>query len=215
MLTQGTIGPITTSTSISPGLQAPTRLGNLGDAIVSELHGRYYETSYRRALFSGSQQAASVTTAGVISSATSYTGLCLYNPIGNTFNAVINKVGVAFPVAPAAATIYGIQVGQSAVAPTASTAVTAGPKNLFINGASPTSGLYSAITFTLTASAVITHVLGFVGTVAAASTGQDAGIFDLEGGIIVPPGCFAAIYTSTVANTAGFLGSISWEEIPV
>ena len=51
MLTQNQVGPVATTASIAPGTLTPGRAGNLGDLIVSELHGRYYEQTYRRNVF--------------------------------------------------------------------------------------------------------------------------------------------------------------------
>lgn len=79
MLIQNQVGPIATTTSISPGLQTPSRAGQLGDTIVSELHGRYYETAYRRALFTGATQAV-LATATIAGLSTATTGVpVLYN----------------------------------------------------------------------------------------------------------------------------------------
>ena len=50
MLIQNQVGPVATTTSISAGLQAPARAGQLGDTVVSELHGRYYETKDRKSV---------------------------------------------------------------------------------------------------------------------------------------------------------------------
>jgi hypothetical protein len=85
-------------------------MGNLGDGIVSELHGRYYEQAYRRNLFNAANQAATTTTAAL---ATTYTGLCLSNPIGSGINIVLTKVGYAFTVAFPAAASIGLMCGYN------------------------------------------------------------------------------------------------------
>jgi hypothetical protein len=60
------------------------------------------------------------------------------------------------------------------------------------------------------------YTLGWVGTVAATSTGQTpTALVDLEGSIVIPPTGYACFYLSTVANTNGFFGSMAWEEVPV
>ena len=53
MLVQKQVGPLATTASITPGVQVNGRAGNMGEDIVSELHGRYYEGTYRRALETG------------------------------------------------------------------------------------------------------------------------------------------------------------------
>ena len=74
MLIQNQVGPVATTTSIAPGVQSPARAGQLGDTIVSELHGRYYETTYRRNHFLATNPTAVTTSAGIIASASAYTG---------------------------------------------------------------------------------------------------------------------------------------------
>jgi hypothetical protein len=213
MLIQNQVGPVATTTSISAGLQSPARAGQLGDMIVSELHGRYYETTYRRNSFLATSPSASVTSAGIVASGAAYTGLVLYNPVGNTNNLVVNKIGASFPVAPAAAITVGLTtIGVvSAVASTTA----ANTRNLFLGGAAPTAAAYSIATITYGTAATVAQVIGSVGTGAVTTFNLVNGVVDLEGGLVVPPGYAVSIYTSTAANTAGFVGSIQWEEVPV
>lgn len=213
MLIQNQVGPVATTTSISPGLQAPARAGQLGDMIVSELHGRYYETAYRRNMFLATSPSASVTSAGVIASGSAYTGLVVYNPVGNTNNVVLNKVMTSFPVAPAAVITTGLVIGG--IVSAAASVTAANTRNLFAGGSAPTALAYSVWTPTYSTAATVAHVLGTVGTGAVTTFNFLNNVIDMEGSVIVPPGYFVEIYTSTAANTAGFLGSIQWEEIPV
>jgi hypothetical protein len=63
---------------------------------------------------------------------------------------------------------------------------------------------------------IVTHV--FASGLTGAITTQEAvsgELTDLEGSIVIPPGGYAAIYTTTVSGTSGFFGSFQWEEIPV
>jgi len=213
MLIQNQVGPVATTTSISAGLQSPARAGQLGDTIVSELHGRYYETAYRRNLFLATSPAASVTSAGIVASAAAYTGLVLYNPVGNSNNLVLNKVGLSFPVTPAAAITYGLTTLGVVSAVATTTAATT--RNLFLGGSAPTALAYSVATITYSTAALPAHILGTVGTGAITVFGQIQGMYDLEGSLVIPPGYAASIYTSTASNTAGFWGSFQWEEVPI
>ena len=216
MLIQGQVGA--PAQTVSTGATPPIRQGQLGDVIVSELHGRYYEQTYRRNMFAGAISGATGVTAtalGVIT-ATAYTGLVLYNPPSSQVNCVLQKVGVAFPIAPAAATVVSLGQGFSALPPQTTTAVTV--KNNFINGPAPAASLYSVGTFGITTTAPVTttptHTLGYVGTLAATGFNLVQDFFDMEGSIIIPPTGFVCIYLSTVANTNGFFGSMAWEEVP-
>ena len=214
MLVQGQVGPIATTTSIGAGTLAPARLGQLGDTVVSELHGRYYETTYRRNSFLATSPSAVATSAGIVASAAAYTGLTVYNPVGNSNNVVINKVGAAFIVAPAAAIAYGLYVGGIVSATASLTA--ANTRNLFIGGTAPTALAYSVWTPTYSVAATVAHIFGTVGTTAAITgINFDNGVIDLEGSLVITPGYFVSVYTSTASGASGYLGSIQWEEIPV
>ena len=63
--------------------------------------------------------------------------------------------------------------------------------------------------------ATVAHVFGSVGTGAVTTFNFVNGLYDLEGSLVVTPGYAVSVYTSTAANTAGFLGAIQWEEIPI
>jgi hypothetical protein len=184
------------------------RIGNQNDLIVSELHGRYYEQTYRKNKFGGSI-VGQVTTVGV---ATAYTGLCLSNPNGSNVNLVIDKVGVAFLVAFTAAASIGIMTGTSISANVTHT-TPAVVRNKFIGAAAGSGLLDSAATLSATPVLDIVLMAGLTGAITTSTSGAD-GVFDLEGTIILPPGSFAAIYTSTASGTASMSASFSWEEVP-
>ena len=60
MLIQGQVGAPSNQASIAPGVTPPIRMGQLGDVVISELHGRYYESNYRQAVFSTFVNAVSI-----------------------------------------------------------------------------------------------------------------------------------------------------------
>ena len=184
------------------------RGGRNGDLIVSELNGRYYETTLAKEMFGGANQAGQVTTVGL---ATTYTGLCLSNPVGSGLNMPLYKVSAVFPVAPAAAVAVGIMLGYNATTNvTHTTPIT--PRSKFF-GTGPTGiGLLDGAC-TLPTAPFVDTLLGVVGTAAVTAEAEVVGIFaDFEGSIILPPGAYAAIYTSTASGAAGMLASMSWQE---
>lgn len=205
------VGPISSNPRLPAGAIVPARAGGLGENIVQELHGRYYETAYNKALFNAASQAAATTTVGL---ATTYTGLCLSNPVGSTVNVVINKVGYSFIVAFPAAAAVGLMCGYNSS--TNVTHTTPGtPRSNFFNNVTSAQALVDTAA-TLPTAPVVTHLFAS-GLTGAITTEPQAStdIVDLEGSIILPPGGYAAIYTSTVSGTSGFFGSFQWEEIPV
>jgi hypothetical protein len=207
MLIQNQVGPIATTQSISPGVLSPMRSGNLGDAIVSELHGRYYETTYRKAKFSGA--VAQVTTSAAL--ATTVTGLILTNPLGSTVNLVLSKFGYAFDVVSTGLAGIGLAYGyNSSTAVTQTTPIT--PKNNFVGGPSGQGLLASAAT--VPTASTLQYIFDATATVAI-STIMIHGLVDLEGSIILPPGAYVQTYTTVASGTSGGYFSFAWEEVPV
>jgi hypothetical protein len=210
MIIQGQVGPLASSSSISAGQQTIVRQGNMGDLIASELHGRYYEAAYRKSMFAAANPSAVTTTVGV---ATTYVGICLSNPISSTVNLVLNKVGYAFLVAFPAASTVGLMTGyNSGTNVTHTTPLT--PKSLFTGQAAGVGLVDSSAT--LPTAPTLTHVFaaGLTGAITTSEIAQSE-IVDLEGSIILPPGGYAAVFTSTVSGTSAFWGSMSWEEVPL
>lgn len=211
MLIQGQVGPVSTTSSVSAGTIAPGRQGNMGELIVSEVQPRYYEAAYRRALFNGANQVGTVTTVGL---ATTYTGLCLSNPVGSTVNLVLTKVGFAFLVAFAAGSAIGLMQGYNSG--TNVTHTTPGtPRSAFFGAGAVGVGLID-VACTFPTAPFVTHIFaaGLTGAITTAPMVPGT-LPDLEGGVILPPGAYAAIYTSTVSAAASLFGSMQWLEVPV
>lgn len=207
MLIQGQVGPIASSTSLAAGVQATARMDNLGGLAASQLLPRYYETTYRRQMYTIANQAGVTTSAALT---TTYVGLCIANPTTSTVNAVITKAGYAFTVAPAAAMVVGLMTGVGATITT--NLVTA--RNRFVGGVG--AQVLASTSLTLPGTPVLETVIGEVTTAAItqAPVGPSA-IIDLEGSLILPPGAFCAFYTSTASGASGFFGSFQWVEVPL
>jgi hypothetical protein len=217
MLIQNQVGPVATTTSISAGLQAPARAGQLGDTIVSELHGRYYETAYRRALFTAGVSTL-IATATTASPTTTITGAqVLYNPIGNTNNVVINKVSLGFALANLAGVVgiaTGINTG-TAISGTL-TATTATAKNVFLGGGSPTAASYASASITLPTAVTLVSILATTGSAATTAFAINPGtLYDFEGSIVLPPGGYATIWSNFVIPASSMLSTFTWEEVPI
>jgi hypothetical protein len=193
------------------GQQPNIRLGRNGEVIKSDHQPRFSEANYRGQIFSGCTQAASVTT---VAFATTYVGLCLSNPSGSGKNIHLINVGYSFPVAPAAVSIVGLMTGWIAAGVTThTTALT--PKQSFWSGSmvSPVGLLDAACTLPTTP--VLERILGAADTGAVTVDRNVLTVANIDGGIILAPGGYVAIYTSTVANTAGFVASMQWAEMPL
>lgn len=184
------------------GSQPVIRAGAQGDLIGSDLHGRYYEQSLRGNMYRIASQAAVTTTAGL---ATTWTGLAISNPAGSGVNAVLNYFTVGQFAVGAASTV-GIMTGAGAAAGTLV------PKNAIVSG---TTGKVTASAGATIATPVLDLVIGQVGSLATTGYGLTPGLIaDLGGSIIIPPGFFAASFTSIVTTTALQFG-FQWEEVPI
>ena len=217
MLIQNQVGPVATTSSISAGLQAPARAGQLGDTIVSELHGRYYETTYRRAMFTAGVSTL-IATATTASPTTTITGAqVLYNPIGNTNNLVINKVSLGFALANLAG-VVGIATGfngATAISGTL-TATTAAAKNVFLGGGSPTGASYASASITLPTAVSLVSILASTGSLATTGYAINPGtLYDFEGSILLPPGGYATIWSNFIIPASSLLSTFQWEEVPI
>ena len=210
----GTIGVgINNAASISPGLMANPSLGPQQDQLVTQLHGQYFEQCRRNNRFFASV-VGQVTTVGL---ATTYTGLCLSNPLGSGKLIVVDKVSYAFLVAFAAASAVGIMVGYSASTDvTHTTPVTV--RQARIGGAMNTPACVGKVDSAATLSATpVIHTIMDAGLTGAITTTPKAGpnVYELGGGLILEPGAFAAIYTSTASGAASMGASWKWHEISV
>lgn len=213
MLTQGQVGTLSTSASIPAGQQVNTRLGNMGDAIVSELHGRYYESVYRRTMYYATAL-AQTTTAFSTGSTTSLVGLTISNPINSPVNLVLNKVGAGYTVAFAAGASIGLAVGyNSGTNVTHTTPVTV--RSAFVGVGGAGYGLVDS-SATVPTAPNTTHIFGAGLTGAITTTPYlNPQLIELEGSVILPPGAYASIVTSTASGASGAFYSIAWEEVPV
>lgn len=191
------------------------RAGQLGDSIVSELHGRYYETNYRGNLFS-----LSVSTAA---SVTAYTGgaggtpmIGLFNPTGSGKNLVILKASFANVVAASAAgtVTFGLYFGTTATITQATTTTPWSMSTQLQAGSVATGFRNVALTSGSAASNVIALGSYYWATAAGAAV-VSGGPVDLEGSLIIPPGSYVALGGSAALTSATWIGSLQWEEVPV
>ena len=186
------------------GVKAQARGGKQGDTVVSELHGRYYEQTYRGNMFSISTQGTNVTTTAAL--ATTFTGLAISNPAGSGVHLVLNQFTAAQFAVGVAGTI-GIMGGIGVL--TASLT----PQSRVIGGGQVSKALASASATISTPLLIATY--GSVGSGATTVPLAFQGICkDFEGSLIVPPGSFIASYTST-AQTSAWQFSFCWEEVPI
>ena len=200
MLNKLQVGPIVGA----DGLPVVARSGKAGDTIVSELHGAYYEQTYRGNLFQLAGLATTTTAAG----AATFTGTALINPAGSGANLVIGRVAIAQAAALTASTNIGVMYGPT-IAVTTNLLT---PANRFSGGRA--SVAYGTSGGTITA---ITNFIILAGSGSGAMTVPNIiplVTYDFKGGLIIPPGFLLGSYTS-VASTTALLFNFEFEEVPI
>lgn len=209
--TLGTVGVgAGNSSSTLNGMAFPLVLGPNQDQLVSQLHGEFYEQSRR----SNSFFAAIVGQTTTVGLATTYTGLCLSNPVGSGRLVIVDRVGISFSVAFAAASAVGLMVGYNATTNVTHTAaVTVRQSRIGGQLATPAAvGLVDS-SATLPTAPVVHSILG-VGLTGAITTTPaiEPGYVDVKGQIVLEPGAYVAVYTSTASGASGLNASIAWHE---
>ena len=214
MTSQSLVGT-PSATSLGVGTVASLRGGNQGDLIVGQSHGRHYEPTYRGQRFGGASQAvlATATIAGLNASITG--APVLYNPAGSGVNLVIDAVGVAFVLTPAAPLAYGLASGWSATAPTGTFTSMKVTNKLLGSAVLPQGQLVTSAAITLPTTPIVNTVLGVFGTGAVTTVGNQQGYYDLAGRLVLSPGGYVNFWTSAILLASSLLFSIEWEEVPV
>jgi hypothetical protein len=207
MKIEGQVGPQV----VSDGSFSEIRLGRTAEQVVNELHGRYFEQTYRKNLYTAYAAAVATSLVG-----TAMVGLQVWNgsPVSNGVNLVLLKVGGMIVVTSASTTSLVLATGTGQVsAPTSQTAITRVTNN-FIGGPAPQATAMNAGTFTNAPTAMMNLMHN---TAAIATTGEDTGFFvDLEGSVIIPPQCYVAIAAVGAAVAAsGSNLHLMWEEVAV
>ena len=156
---------------------------------------------------------ATATPAGLT---TNYTGgFVLYNPVGSTVNVAIERVGLAFVLAPAAPAAFGLATGASVVALAGTLTLLPSKSKLVGSGVQPVAQMYSSSSVTLPVAPSVDTILGSLGTGAVTTTESMPGMYDLKSAILLPPGAYAVLWSSTALPASGYLGSIDWEETSI
>ena len=190
---------------LEDGATGEARAGQYSEAIIGQAHGKYYEAGSRKKLYFAANQAAQAISVAL---ATAYTGVAVSNPRMSSVNLAIVRVGWAESVASVGLATIGLMGGYDALAEVTH-GTPLGVYNCFLLGPHGEANADSAATLP-TAPVWLEHYMSAFTT--NALHGTSPVIVDVDGAIIVPPGCYIAI-GALVACTG--LGSIMWEEIPI
>lgn len=220
MQLQGLVGP--QSPAFANGASPTIRQGAQGDVIVSELHGRYYEATYRGGVFAVgmTSTALSANTISLAATATPIVGV--WNPLTSGVNLVIMKAKCLITAAGANAVAPGAFVWATSVG---NGAITTGlnpmnRKTLTAVG-SQAKGFNITTALTGMTNPLVVHAAAAFGTLVA-NQGATAtpfvsgdGVEEFDGAFIVPPGGVLALLNTVSTTTVSVASSLMWEEVPV
>jgi hypothetical protein len=177
-----------------------------GAALVSQAHARYAGLMLAGRLFTAHNVAAQAVSVAL---ATTYTGLVVSNPLGNTKIAVLLGYGYALSVAPAGIASLHLLRGYSSVADITHTTPLAAPgiQNSLI-GATEVSSMKADSAATISTPTYGLPLMG--GFTAAALPASPMVWCDLAGAGGIKPGGFAALGALTAVT--GF-GAFAWYEV--
>jgi hypothetical protein len=207
---------------MAPGTCGNNRLGQFGDTIVSELHGKWYEQAYRGNLYSVGMTSTALSANTITLTATTTPIVGVWNPLASTVNLVIAKAILQTSVA-----------GNSAVAPGAFVWATSINNGAITTGLAPLNrktlaaagsqakGFTAAVALTgITNNLVIQQAAAF-GPLVAAQGATATPLFspasteEFDGSLIVPPGGVLALLNTTSTTTISVASMLLWEEVPI
>jgi len=210
---QGQVGPQTGS----DGVIMTSRFGKTGENIVTELHGKYAEQTYRGNVFWACMTAGVILPAPAATAANPFT---LSNPAGSGKNLNLisfDMVITALPGTPLTG-LYGLYVNTNVVAaPVTGTVITPLP-GLLGSNYQPVGKPFSTSTVPAAPTLILPFGFKVTGEVVTANPSPGLPSFHIEfdGKLILSPGA-SITPQQTVADTtnATILCAMCWEEIPV
>lgn len=203
------------------------RAGQLGDAIVSELHGRFYEQNYRNNVFFGGHTAVAALSANTITlTATTTPILGIWNPQSNTNNVVMLQASLNVIAnnltsgAGPGAFVWAISVNNGAISTganpyNAKTLLQSGSNAKVFAGSTALTGLTNNLA--VVAGSVLPSPSGLTYTTLASTAllPSYSGVENFDGSLIIPPGGVLALLNTTSSTVFSAAGRLLWEEVPV
>lgn len=222
----GQVGP----QSVADGVTTqPVRQGRTAEMIVQELHGRFYEQTFRGAAFSGgmtltSIAAATFTTATLGATCTPIIGL--WNPASNNANAIVLQAQLQVIITALQNTGIG---GLMWCTGTAQSAISTGNapfnRKTFLASGSNVKDMSGVALTGLVGNLVVRGAAGLGGgnvfniatldTAAGFSTLMAPSVENIDGAWQVPPGGVLALLCTTTPVAHSAAAGILWEETAI
>ncbi len=229
----GQVGPQV----LADGVIATARQGKTGELIVQELHGRFFEQTYRgnfyrigtTTIVAGASTMGTATglSATLATAATGVPMLGIWNPLTSAVYAVLTQAAIqayANTVTTPASfggLVWCVSPGNSAISTglvpfNSKTLAQQGSAVKGFAGATALTGLSivpTAIENSDFQSGGQSIAYGTIGNTAIVPTMVQVQNFD--GQLFVPPGCVLALYNTSASTSFSFTGRLLWEEVPV
>lgn len=223
MFIQGQTGqPAPYGNNANPVLRA----GQLGDAIVSQLLPRYYESTYRDNTFFGGHSALTALTAntiGLTAAATPILGL--WNPSSNTKNLVLTYANLTLVAnnltsgAAPGALVWAISLGNGGISTglipyNSRSWLQSGSNARFFAGSTALTGLTNNLAIVRGAAFSSPSGLTYTTLASTALLTSYGGWENFDGALFVPPGGVLALLNTVSSTTFSAIGHLSWIEVP-
>lgn len=192
------------------GTVIPLRSDETGALVTASVGGRYYNAVKRGNVYVAANQTGCVWTVGL---ATTYTGLCLANPLGSGKNLAILAVSHQEVVAPTGIAAVYLAGAYHATAVTHSVPSTIMRANIGPVPAAPVAKADTGATLPTAPFILMNLTAGH--TSGALSTSASPAWFDLGGILVVEPGGFLIVANFTIGVAVGQMASFIWEEIDI
>jgi len=206
------------------------RAGKTGEAIIQQLHGRYFETNYRGNVFSDGIATVTAIVAATYNistlGATVTPIVGLWNPSTSPINAVLlsatlNTIKTALQNTGTGPFFWATSIGNSAI----STGNTPLNRKTLAKSGSFCKGLCNVAATGLTNNLVVmgaaalaggsSSLAAFLETAAGMATWAQASKETFEGEWIVPPGGVIALLAGSAGVAVSATSMLLWEEVPV
>lgn len=223
MILQGQVG----AQANADGVLTTLRQGRAGEAMVSELNGRFYEQTYRNNTFSIGCALTALAAATILLTASAQPIVGVWNPTTSSVNLVIlqatlkDQINTATTPAAPGDFVWAASVGN--------TSLTAGlapfnRKSLSYSGSQARAFALSTVSLLtgLTNNVVVIEPGDFVSNnVLATTIASDAlspmsiGTQNFDGQLIVPPGGVLALLNTASTTAHSVSARLLWAELPL
>lgn len=211
------VGP--QSSADGPSQYTSDRTDRMGAAVVTNLHGKYYEQASRQRVYFGSSASTGI---ALIVPATTGGHPTLWNPSDSGRNLSILKLEMSWVSganAPGAIEWAVTKNTGSTIATGApiATGTRVTPESGLIGGASDPKGVWIPTTNTFTAAPTFLRAAG-ISLFTGISTTAVAPFMlwrDYNGDFCLAPGTAVSLCSQAATTTALFQVTVTWEEVPV